>query len=740
MPRHVGAHQVRCTAVTQNAGRTLAVAHIFYNKDRNFMLNKKNIRIFAVIVFSLLLASCQSKKMIDAAESISSPDGRIEVTFILENGVPSYEVNRDGQAVILPSKMGFTLKEAEPLNQNLRITKIKRSTFDETWTQPWGEVKDIRNHYQELRIELEETTPSPRKMNIVFRVYDDGLGFRYEWPEQKFLTDFEITDEQTEFVLTEDHQSWWIPAFWANRYEYLYRNTRLGEITSDLVTAVHTPFTMQTDDGLYLTIHEAALIDYSSMALSVGPNHALECELFPWGDGTMVKATAPHQTPWRTIQIADNAGDLLTSYLILNLNEPNKLEDVSWIKPGKYVGIWWGMHINKYTWGEGRKHGATTENAKYYIDFAAEHGFDGVLVEGWNKGWNGDWASHGKEFSFTEPYPDFDLEAVAAYAVDNGVKLIGHHETGAAVYNYENQMEDGFALYESLGVDVVKTGYVGWGQGIKRRNENGHLRGLEWHHGQYMVEHYQRVVEAAAKYHVMLDVHEPIKDTGIRRTYPNMMTREGARGQEYNAWDGEGGNPPDHTTILPFTRMMAGPFDFTPGIFDLLFEDARPDNRVNTTLAKQLALYVVIYSPLHMASDLPENYEGQPAFQFIEDVPTDWQDTQVLHAQIGDYVTVVRQDRNSEDWYLGSITDENARTLEAPLTFLTPGQTYVAEIYADGADADWESNPLAIDIRQVLVDNEMVFALELAPGGGMAIRFRPATSEDMDVISPYQPQ
>jgi len=362
-----------------------------------------------------------------------------------------------------------------------------------------------------------------------------------------------------------------------------------------------------------------------------------------------------------------------------------------------------------------------------------------VLVEGWNLGWDGDWTKYGNRFDFTNPYDDFAIEELSAYAAAKGVALVGHHETGAAVVNYEQQLEDAFAFYRDLGINTVKTGYVGWGQGIKRRNEKGNLVGLEWHHGQYMVRHYRKVVETAARYQIMLDVHEPIKDTGIRRTYPNMMTREGARGQEYNAWDGEGGNPPGHTTILPFTRMLAGPFDFTPGIFALFFEEYRPNNRVNTTLAKQLALYVVIYSPLHMAADLPENYEGHPAFQFIVDVPVDWQDTKVLQAEIGDYVTIARQNRNSEDWYIGSITDERERTLEAPLAFLEAGKEYVAEIYADAADADWESNPLSIDIYEALVDSNTVLNLRLAPGGGQAIRIRPATEDEANHIPPYQP-
>ena len=674
----------------------------------------------------------------DNGSHVSSPDGRIQVTFVLEDGVPYYAVSRSGEDVIKPSKLGFIFKDAEPLNQNLTVVESKLDSLDETWTQPWGEVEEIRNHYNELRVDLEETTGAHRKMTVVFRVYDDGLGFRYELPEQDNLSDFQIMDEETEFVLAGNHQAWWIPAYRDNRYEYLYTQSPVSFLSEDL-QAVHTPLTMETADGLFLSIHEANLTDYASMTLVGSDNNTLLCDLVPWSDGVKVKASTPHQTPWRTIQIAENAGDLITSYLILNLNEPNKLEDVSWVRPGKYVGIWWGMHLGKYTWSSGAKHGATTENAKRYIDFAAKYGFPGVLVEGWNLGWDGDWTKYGNRFDFTTPYDDFAIEELSAYAAAKGVALVGHHETGAAVVNYEQQLEDAFAFYRDLGINTVKTGYVGWGRGIRRRNERGYLVGLEWHHGQYMVRHYRKVVETAARYQIMLDVHEPIKDTGIRRTYPNMMTREGARGQEYNAWDEEGGNPPEHTTILPFTRLLAGPFDFTPGIFALFFEEYRPNNRINTTLAKQLALYVVIYSPLHMAADLPENYEGHPAFQFIVDVPVDWQDTKVLQAEIGDYVTIARQDRNSEDWYVGSITDERERTLEAPLAFLEAGKEYVAEIYADAANADWESNPSSIDIYEALVDSNTVLNLRLAPGGGQAIRIRPATGGEADRLPPYQP-
>jgi alpha-glucosidase len=430
------------------------------------------------------------------------------------------------------------------------------------------------------------------------------------------------------------------------------------------------------------------------------------------------------KTPWRTIQITDTPGGLITSYLILNLNEPNKLGDVSWIKPGKYVGIWWEMHLGISTWASGDKHGATTANAKRYIDFAAKYGFDGVLVEGWNLGWDGDWMQNSELFKFTTPYPDFDIDEVTRYAKQKDVRLIGHHETSGGILNYEQQMIDAFTFYKRLGVDAIKTGYVAQGQGIKRIDaDNKEQR--EWHHGQYMVRHYRKVVEEAAKHRIMLDVHEPIKATGIRRTFPNMMTREGARGQEYNAAWSKGNNPPEHTTIIPFTRGLAGPFDFTPGIFDIKNSKVETKNQVPTTLAKQLALYVVLYSPLHMAADLPDNYGTRPEpFQFIVDVPTDWQDTRVLHARIGDYVTIVRKDRNSEDWYLGSITDELGRVLEAPLHFLSPGKKYVAEIYKDGAEADWQRNPYDIEITKALVDNTSSLTLRLAPGGGQAIRFK----------------
>lgn len=655
---------------------------------------------------------------------VSSPDGRIQVDFILKNGVPYYTVRYHNKTVMNASKMGFSFKNEKSLDSHFFIAGNKYDSFDQTWTQPWGEAKNIRNQYNELKVNLEEATEPRRKMNVVFRVYNCGLGFRYELPKQTNLSNLEIMEEKTEFALTGDHEAWWIPAYQKDRYEYLYNNTSVSSISQSF-RAVHTPLTMKTAEGLYLSIHEADLTDYSSMTLMPQKDLTLKSDLVPWSDGVKVKGSTPLTTPWRTIQIAENPGDLITCYLILNLNEPNLLGDVSWIKPGKYIGIWWGMHLEKYTWGPGPKHGATTENAKRYIDFAAKYGIPMVLIEGWNVGWKSGWEGHGEQFKFTIPYEDFDIREVTSYAAKKGVKIIGHHETSSAVKNYEEQMEKAFQFYKKLGIDTVKTGYVGHDPAIKRFDEQGNVIGLEWHHGQYMVNHYRKVIETAARYQIMLDVHEPIKDTGERRSYPNMMTREGARGQEYNAWSEEGGNPPEHTVILPYTRMLAGPFDYTPGIVDLFFEEYRPKNRVKNTLAKELALYVVLYSPLQMLADLPENYEKNlSAFQFLLDVPVDWQDTKVLNGEIGEYITIARKDKKSNDWYLGSITNEKGRVLVVPLAFLDANKQYIAEIYADGIDADWTYNPLSLNIYKVPVDRKSILKLRLANGGGQAIRIR----------------
>jgi len=689
--------------------------------------------LLLAVCFVLLSGSFRPGIVTAQDLSVTSPDGTNAVTFTLDDGVPHYAVTRFGRPVIAPSRLGVVFRKAPPLDHGLSVAHTARRSFDETWTQPWGEKKDIRNHYNELRIDLTDGGDSPRTMTVVFRVFDDGVGFRYEWPEQPHLKAFEIMDERTEFALTNDATAWWIPAFHRNRYEYLYTQSPVSAIDT-----VHTPVTFETGDGLYLSIHEAALTDYASMTLARTGGTTLEADLVPWSDGVKVKATAPHLSPWRTIQIADTPGGLITSYLILNLNEPNKLGDVSWVKPGKYVGVWWEMHLGTKTWSSGPKHGATTEHVKHYIDFAAKHGFDGVLVEGWNKGWDGDWTKNGDKFNFTEPYPDFDIAELSRYAGEKGVHLIGHNETGAGVENYERQLEAAFDFYNKYDVRAVKTGYVGWSNtSIFRTGTNGEKHG-EWHHGQYMVRHYRKVVETAARHHIMIDAHEPIKPTGIRRTYPNMMTREGARGGEYNApWGG--GNGPEHLVIMPFTRFLAGPMDFTPGIFHLVDDGTEPANFTPSTLAGQLALYVVIYSPLQMAADEPKHYEANPKpFKFIEDVPVDWADTVVPNARIGDYLTIARKDRHSDDWYLGSITDGQGRVLTAPLSFLDRDRKYVAEVYADGKDADWQTNPLAIDIHRVLVDRGTVLRLRLAPGGGQAVRFRPATAAEAQSIPAYK--
>jgi alpha-glucosidase len=676
-------------------------------------------RLIYVVTLLLLTASANSGTLMN---SVDSPGGVNTITFRLIDGTPSYSVTHRGNVVVDTSKLGFVLKGIPSLSGPFDIVNVSKSSFDETWTQIWGEKKDIRNNYNELRVTLRETSDLGREMIIVFRAFDDGVGFRYEIPQQPELVDFVIMDELTEFKLIGNHRTWSIDAYQWNRYEFLYEDRLLAALDT-----VHTPITMVTTDSIYLSFHEAALVDFSSMSLEHVGNNTLKANLFPWGDGDRVKASAPMVSPWRTIQIADKPGDLITSYLILNLNEPNKLENTSWIKPGKYVGIWWEMHLDKSTWGSGPKHGATTESTRRYIDFAAEHSFDGVLVEGWNLGWDGDWIANRDKFDFLTPYPDFDLNGLAEYALSKGTRLIGHHETATGISNYERQMTDAFALYQGLGVRAVKTGYVGHRQEIENVDSIGNTW-LEWHHGQFMVRHHDLAVQEAAKHQIMLNVHEPMKDTGLRRTWPNLMTREGARGQEYNAWGSEGGNPPNHVVLLPFTRMLSGPMDYTPGVLQLTYPEYRPENRVNHTMAKELALYVVLYSPLQMAADLPENYEKhREPFQFILDVPADWEDTKVLNAKIGEYVTMVRKDRNSDEWFLGSITDTSERSFSVILDFLDPNKRWMAHVYRDADDSHWESNPFAHVIEAVEITPRQEFAIRLAPGGGMAVRFLPIT-------------
>jgi alpha-glucosidase len=653
---------------------------------------------------------------------VASPNGRNEITIEVRDGNLFYSLRRDGRPLLLPSRMGFEFQGAPPLRDGLRmIGSPAERSVDQTWTQPWGEVTRVRDNHRELRLTVGEGGPPARQFAVTFRVFDDGVGFRYELPQQASLGEFAITDELTQFVLADDARAWWIPSNRPrmDRSEMLYSSSPVSVIDS-----VQTPLTMETRDGrTVLVIHEANLVDYARMNLAGArmENRTLRVALAPHNDGIKVRGRTPFETPWRTIQLADRVEDLAPSVLGLNLNPPSVIQNTSWITPMKYVGIWWGMHINTMTWGSGPKHGATTANTKRYIDFAAANGFGGVLVEGWNVGWDGDWIQNANAFSFTQAYPDYDLREVAAYAKSKGVKLIVHNETSGGTANYERQLEDAFRLYQSLGLDAIKSGYV------TDLTKEGHS-----HHSQFMVRHYRKVIETAARYRIMLDVHEPIHDTGERRTYPNMMTREGARGQEYNAWGGEGGNPPEHETILFFTRMLAGPMDFTPGIFDITIRSANGtprqphEPRVRTTLAKQLALYVVLYSPMQMAADLPENYENQPAFQFVKDVAVDWDTTRVIDGKIGDYVVVARKQRGADQWFLGAITDEEGRTFDVPLDFLPRGRSYVAEIYADGPGAHWLTNPLPVTISRRPVTSASRLRLVLAPGGGQAIRIRPA--------------
>ncbi|MFN3211866.1 MAG: glycoside hydrolase family 97 protein [Henriciella sp.] len=647
---------------------------------------------------------------------ISSPSGKLNFALKAENGQLAWSAEWSGEQIIAPSQLGLAFASGPDLNHNLKIASVTYAAADETWEQPWGERQFIRDHHNELaaKITLEDGSPA---FTLRARVFDDGLGFRYE------VADFgtrALTDELTEFRIDPTAKTWWIPAAGWNRYEELYQETEL-----QAVPRAHTPMTMELpNQGPFLSIHEAALVDYAGMWLNQRRPGTIEAELAPWSDGTKVKTDGAFKTPWRTVQVADTAAGLANSDLILNLNEPNALGDVSWAKPSKYIGIWWCMHINECTWGSGENHGATTERTKAYIDFAAEHGFDGVLVEGWNFGWDGDWFSNGEIFSFTAAYPDFDLAALAAYGAARGVYLIGHHETSGAITNYEEQIVDAYTLYQSLGIPAIKTGYVADGGEITRRDEDGKVY-KEWHDGQYAVNHHLRALKLAAKHKITINAHEPVKDTGLRRTYPNAFSREGARGQEYNAW-GQPPNDPAHTTILPFTRMLSGPMDFTPGIFDLSFGNpVDQDPRVQTTLAKQLALYVLLHSPIQMAADLPRNYEAQPeAFEFIKRVPVDWSESIMLDGYPGEFAIMARKDRNSGAWYVGAVADEAPREITLPLSFLEDG-SYEARIYRDGASADWRTNPYPLNVMTKPVNRNSELTLNLAPGGGAAIEFTP---------------
>ncbi|MGO2374101.1 glycoside hydrolase family 97 protein [Pseudoalteromonas sp. KG3] len=658
--------------------------------------------------------------------TIQSPNGNIKITISDQQAMPSYKISFNGKHVIENSSLGFEFKQQAAFAEGFKIIDVKNAQHDSQWQQPWGERATIIDQHNEIAVTFSKAAPHAGTYTVRFRAFDDGVGFRYEVPKQAGFENIEITKELTEFAIAgaDKATAWWIPARGWNRYEYVYNTTPLQQ-----AALVHTPFTFKNADGVHVSIHEAALVDYAGMVLNQRRPGTLQADLTPWSDGIAVKKHGAFNTPWRTIQIGEKAVDLINSDIILNLNEPNKLGDVSWVKPGKYVGIWWGMHINENTWGSGEKHGATTKETKRYMDFAATYGFDGVLVEGWNIGWDGDWFFNGDVFSFTKPYDDFDIAELTRYGKEKGVQLIGHHETSGNVTNYREQMEDAYALYEKSNVSQVKTGYVADGGNIKRIDENGIIR-KEWHDGQFMVNEYLHSIKLAAKHKISINTHEPIKDTGLRRTYPNWIAREGARGQEFNAW-GTPPNPPEHIPMLAFTRMLAGPMDFTPGIFDMSFNGLGADtNRPQTTLAKQLALYVVMYSPIQMAADLPRNYLAKPdAFQFIQDVPTDWQQSIALDGEVGDFVVFARKERKRDgysgnDWYLGAVTDGQARTLEVKLDFLDKGKKFAAQIYRDGDKAEWKNNPYDLTIETRVVTAADKLTLNLATSGGTAIRFK----------------
>ncbi len=653
----------------------------------------------------------------DDAWRIASPDNALLVELSIDtHGRPVYSVSYHGQKVLHESALGLRFAEHHGFDRFVEFASPTRADVDSTWEQPWGEQRLIRERYCELSLDVRATQGPARFIRLRLRVFNDGFGFRYELPWQPYFAEqpLRIVDELTEFHVPENTEAWWIPARRFNRYEYLYRSG-----AAETIETAHSPLTLRLQSGVHLSIHEAAVTDYAAFILDQRRPRVFETDLTPWSDGIRVRTQAPFVSPWRTVQVAANAATLANSRLILNLNEPNKLGDVSWVRPGKYVGIWWAMHIRSRTWASGESHGATTSEAKAYIDFAADNGFAGVLIEGWNLGWDGDWFHNGDVFDFTQAYPDFDLPAVTAYARERGVRLIGHHETSGNVTNYGRQMDAALDLYRDHGVTQVKTGYVADGGDIKRIDANG-LALYEWHDGQFMVAEYLASVAAAAERRISINTHEPIKDTGLRRTYPNWMTREGARGQEFNAW-GNPTNNPEHTTVLPFTRLLAGPMDFTPGIFDLTFAGADAEQRVPTTLAKQLALYVTIYSPLQMAADLPENYRTRPkAFQFIRDVGVDWEDSIALDGAIGDFFVIARQQRNSAHWFVGAVTDEHARELDVPLSFLGPGR-YRARVYRDGDGAHWRDAPYAFAVDEYTVSADDTLALALAPGGGAAV-------------------
>jgi len=655
--------------------------------------------------------------------TLASPDGAIMVSVALDGDHRArWSLTRKGKEIVAPSILGFILTDGLNMVRDWEITGAEtQPVHDDTWEQPWGERRFVRDRYTEMLVHLRQAPgQGGRLMDVRFRVFDNGIGFRYEFPRQPGLTTLHIADEETEFNITPHGTAWWEAAGQWNRYEQLYQKTPI-----DGVATAHTPVTMRLDDGTHIAIHEAALVDYAAYWLKRENGQTFRTTLSPSSSGARVTRAVPFDTPWRTMRIADDAAGIVENDLELNLNEPNKLGDISgWFKPQKYIGIWWGMLRGDWTWAEGPNHGATTQRAKDYIDFAAAHHFSGVLIEGWDKGWNGEWFGHGDQFSFTEPAPDFDLKAVTDYARSKHVELIGHNETGGNIANYEAQLEPAMSLYQKVGIHLVKTGYVADAGGIIAPGDApGEVR-MEWHDGQRQVEHHLKVVETAAAHHVAIDSHEPVKDTGLRRTYPNWVAREGARGMEYNAW-GAYANPPGHEATLVYTRMLSGPMDFTPGILSLEGHDHVP---LASTLAKQLGLYLAIYSPIEMAADFKENLAAHPReLDFIAEVPADWSESHLIAGAVGEYAIFARKDRNSADWYVGGVNDEDARTLSLNTDYLTPGVAYTATIYKDAPGItylDESRHRIAYETRTIHRGDTI--ALWLAPGGGAAIRLHPA--------------
>jgi len=694
----------------------------------------------------LLFLTILSSSLMVQAQEISSPDKNLSLKFELNDaGAPTYQLKYKKKDVIKTSKLGLETKDVSSFLTGFTVAKTEQSSADESWNPVWGEQKTIRNHYNELLVTLTQKAEKDRLIRIRFRLFDDGLGFRYEFPEQDNLNYFIIKEERTEFAMAGDHKAFWLPGDYDTQ-EYSTMTSKLSEIRGMMKSAitpnssqtpfsdtgVQTPLMLKSPEGLYINIHEAALVDYSTMSLELNDKTMVfETHLTPDAIGDKGYLQAPTQTPWRTIIVSDKAGDILTSKLVLNLNEPTKYKDVSWIKPVKYVGVWWEMITGKSTWAytdekiqfgvtdykktkPNGKHGANTAHVKEYIDFAAKHGFDAVLVEGWNEGWE-DWFGKTKDyvFDFVTPYPDFDVKKLQRYAAEKGVKMMMHHETSGSVRNYERHLDTAYKFMVEHGYNSVKSGYVG----------NMIPRG-EYHYGQWLNNHYLYAIKKAADYKIMVNAHEAVRPTGLNRTYPNLIGNESARGTEYESF---GGNNPDHTTILPFTRLVGGPMDYTPGIFQTKISAYNPDNDsyVHTTLTKQLALYVTMYSPLQMAADFPETYNKfMDAFQFIKDVAVDWDETHVIEAEPGDYITIARKAKNKAEWYVGGISDENARVATVSFKYLPKGKTFTATIYADGKDASFDKNPQSYTIRKMKVNAKTVIKQQIAPGGGFAISIK----------------